>query len=75
MTPAVTGEPSWNAAGFSLYCLGPSYLEAFRGGIAVQRHVLRLEWGRGIAVLAEDPAKSRRDHTLAHIGAGAYKHN
>ena len=59
---------------FGLHGLGAAYLEAFGGGIGVERHVLRLEGGGPVAVLAEDAAEGGGNDTLTYVAARTGQH-
>jgi hypothetical protein len=54
--------------------LGAAHLAAVPGDEGIERHVLRLERRHAHAVLQEDPAEGRREHTLARVGTGALDH-
>lgn len=55
--------------------LRPPHLAAFRGGVGVEGHILRLERGGVIAVLLENTAEGGVDDAFSRIGAGPDKHD
>ena len=64
-----------NAGSLSLHSLGTTYLQSLRCGVAVQRHILRLEGRRTVAVLLEDATESSSYDALANIAARASEHD
>ena len=64
-----------NACCLGLNSLCTANLEAVGCGIGVERHVLRLEGGRLVAVLPENAAEGSSHHALAHIAARSGQHH
>ena len=64
-----------HTSSLGLNSLRTTYLQAIGGGIRVERHVLRLEGGRLIAVLTEYPAECSSQNALAYIAACAHEHH
>ena len=64
-----------NARRLGLHGLRPSYLQSFRCGEGVERHVLRLERSRVVTILLEDAAEGGGDNALAHVAACADEHD
>ena len=64
-----------NACCLGLHSLSASYLQAFGRGVRVERHVLRFEGCRMIAVLPEDAAEGGGYDALADIAARANEHD
>ncbi len=58
-----------------LHRLRPSDFQAVGSGIGIERHVLGLEWSRGITVLPEYTTQPRCYQALADIAAGASQHH
>ena len=65
----------FQSRGLCLHRLRPANLQPVRRGKRVERHVLRLERGGGVAVLFEYTAQGRGKHAFAHVAAGAGKHH
>ena len=63
------------AGSLGLHGLGTAYLQAFRCGVAVERHVLGLEGGGVVAVLTEDAAQGCGDDALANVAARTGQHH
>ena len=58
-----------------LHSLGPANLKSIRSGIGVERHVLRLERSRMIAILTEYATEGSGYDALTHIAACTNKHD
>ena len=63
-----------HARRLGLHGLRPTNLQSVGRGVRVERHVLRLERCRAVAVLTEDAAQGGRDDALAHVAARAGEH-
>jgi hypothetical protein len=63
-----------DARSFCLYSLGASYLQTFRSGIAVERHILSFERSRIVAILLEDTTESGSKNALAYVTACTSQH-
>ena len=64
-----------NAGSLSLNGLRATYLQAIGSGVRVERHILRLEGSRAVAVLTEYTAQGSSYHALANIAARSGQHH
>ena len=64
-----------NTSSLGLHSLRTSYFQTFRCGIAVERHVLRFEWGRGVTVLLEYAAQGGSKYALANVASRTSQHH
>ena len=64
-----------DASYFCLNSLSTTNLQAFRSGVRVESHVLRLKGCRMISVLQEDTTESSSNDALSYITARSGKHD